>query len=283
MPVGCTSSSCVTTLGGGFSGPNGVAVDGSGNVYVADYNNSAVKEMPAACTSSSCVTTLGGGFSYPAGVAVDGSGNVYVGDLSNATVTEIVRHGVSFPSINVGSSESATLTFTIWSGGAIGTPVVLTQGATGLDFTDAGTGTCTTINGAGHPYNNNATCTVNVTFTPKYPGPRYGAVELTNTSGKVIATAYVYGTGKSSQLVFNAPLTPSTLGGGFSYPNGVAVDGSGNVYVADYYQQCGEGDARRLHVVQLREHAGRRLQRTPLAWRWTAAATSMSPIPTTMR
>jgi hypothetical protein len=65
MPAGCTSSSCVTTLGGGFSYPTGVAVDGSGNVYVADYGNNAVKEMPAGCTSSSCVTTLGGGFSDP--------------------------------------------------------------------------------------------------------------------------------------------------------------------------------------------------------------------------
>ena len=65
MPAGCASSSCVTTLGGGFSDPYGVAVDASGNVYVADYGNSAVKEMPAGCASSSCVTTLGSGFAIP--------------------------------------------------------------------------------------------------------------------------------------------------------------------------------------------------------------------------
>ena len=65
MPAGCASSSCVTTLGGGFNHPFGVAVDGSGNVYVADTGNNAVKEMPAGCASSSCVTTLGGGFSDP--------------------------------------------------------------------------------------------------------------------------------------------------------------------------------------------------------------------------
>ena len=119
----------------------------------------------------------------------------------------------------------------------------------------------------------------------------------------------------------------ATLGGGFSNPSGMAVDGSGNVYVADCGQQCGEGDARRLRLVQLRDnagrrlqpslrrgggrqrqrlcrrhrqqrgegdarrlrlvelrdHAGQRLQHTPTAWRWTAAATSTSPIAATTR
>jgi hypothetical protein len=82
-------SDAIATLGGGFSNPSGVAVDGSGNVYVADYNNSAVKEMPAGCASSSCVTTLGGGFNHPFGVAVDGSGNVYVADTDNNAVKEM--------------------------------------------------------------------------------------------------------------------------------------------------------------------------------------------------
>jgi hypothetical protein len=48
MPPGCGSSSCVTTLGGGFLEPQGVAVDGSGNVYVADTYNNAVKELNVA-------------------------------------------------------------------------------------------------------------------------------------------------------------------------------------------------------------------------------------------
>jgi len=82
-------SYAITALGGGFSSPTGVAVDGSGNVYVADESNSAVKEMPAGCTSSSCVTTLGGGFSQPFGVAVDGSGNIYVADTYNSAVKEM--------------------------------------------------------------------------------------------------------------------------------------------------------------------------------------------------
>jgi len=82
MPPGCVSPSCVTVLGEGLPDPTGLAVDGSGNVYVADSPNfsyaGAVKKMTPNCTSLSCVTALDGGFTSPSGVAVDGSGNIYV-------------------------------------------------------------------------------------------------------------------------------------------------------------------------------------------------------------
>jgi hypothetical protein len=136
IPPGCVTSSCVITLGGGFtffepagvavdgngnvfvadlfgpvyeipasgsvktfnygfSIPQGVAVDGSGNIFVADTGNNAVKEIPAGCTSSSCVKSLGGGFSYPDGVAVDGNGNVFVADTDNNILKEIPSNCVT--------------------------------------------------------------------------------------------------------------------------------------------------------------------------------------------
>src|SRR6202000_1639439 len=101
------------------------------------------------------------------------------------------------------------------------------QGATGLDFADAGTGTCTAATYAAED-----TCTLNVTFTPKFSGVRYGAATLSDGSGAAIATAYVYGTGLGPQVSFS-PGTQTTLGGGFTQPQGIAVDGSGNVFVAD--------------------------------------------------
>jgi sugar lactone lactonase YvrE len=62
-----------------FSGPASTAVDGAGNVYVAEPNNGAIRKI----TASGTVTTLAvpgfGGFSS-AGVAVDNAGNVYVTD-----------------------------------------------------------------------------------------------------------------------------------------------------------------------------------------------------------
>jgi len=234
MPAGCASSSCVTTLGGGFTNPEGVAVDGSGNVYVADLSNSAVKEMPAGCASSGCVTALGGGFSLPSGVAVDGSGNVYVGDYANSAVKEIMTRGVNFLTVPVKTTSAAlTLTFTFNSAGSMGaaTPYqVLTQGATNLDFNPATTQESNACSGT-TAYTASETCTVDVTFTPQRPGARYGAVELLNATGAVIATGYVQGTGVAPQANF-LPGTQSTVGSGLNSPGGIAASGS-NVFIAN--------------------------------------------------
>jgi DNA-binding beta-propeller fold protein YncE len=60
----------VITLGSGFNQPSSVAVDGSGNVFVADTYNNAVKEILAAGHYTT-INTLGSGFNSPTGVAVD--------------------------------------------------------------------------------------------------------------------------------------------------------------------------------------------------------------------
>jgi NHL repeat len=83
-------------IGSGFSHPFSVAVDGSGNVFVADQYHNAVKEIVAVggvVSSSSAVNTIGSGFSVPSGVAVEGSGNVFVADQYHNAVKEIVAVG----------------------------------------------------------------------------------------------------------------------------------------------------------------------------------------------
>jgi DNA-binding beta-propeller fold protein YncE len=68
-----------------ISFPYGVAVDATGNVYVADTNNNAVKVIPA---GGGAVQTLGSGFIQPGGVAVDRNGRLYVIDTNAAWVSE---------------------------------------------------------------------------------------------------------------------------------------------------------------------------------------------------
>jgi len=177
---------------------------------------------------------------------------------ATATVNLVVNSAVAasasapaatgFGSVPVASpSSSQSLTFTFLTPGVIGTPVVVTEGAPGLDFADITTGTCDT-NGTSYVYSAGNTCTVNLIFTPRYPGTRLGAVLLEDGSGNVLATAYVYGTGTGPELNFLPGLETFvvTSGNGIANPQGLALDGYGNLYTADYtnhavYQTTPEG------------------------------------------
>jgi len=137
-----------------------------------------------------------------------------------------------------GPRATATLTFTFTSGGSLGgPPAVLTLGAPGLDFTDAGTGSLT-VNGA-HAYRAGDTGTVDVVFRPTLPGSRSGAVVLWDRTGAVVATTYLQGLGSGPQVVFQpwtatpVPLPSVSSSDAPPTPTGVAVDGAGHIYVAD--------------------------------------------------
>ncbi|MGB6686400.1 MAG: chitobiase/beta-hexosaminidase C-terminal domain-containing protein [Terracidiphilus sp.] len=84
------------TIGSGFGDPDGLAVDGAGNVYVSDIGFSYVgletepwvispgvyKETLRA-DGSYVQTSIGTNWVGPAGIAVDGNGNVFVADSGN--------------------------------------------------------------------------------------------------------------------------------------------------------------------------------------------------------
>jgi hypothetical protein len=223
-------------LGGSAYSQTITAVGGTASYTYAVTNGSLPIGMtlsPAGLLSGSPMAA--GNFSFTVSATDSSTGTgPFTGSqaysLSVAAPTVNLAPSGSFGSVNVGSVSSSptTLTFTFYSGVTLGSAAVLTQGAAGLDFTDAGGDTCT----AGTAYNAGGTCTVNVNFKPTAPGVRYGAAELLDLSGNVLATGYVQGIGVGPQVNF-MPGTQSTLGTGFAYPEGVAVDGSGNVFVVD--------------------------------------------------
>jgi len=74
-----------------FFYPQAVAVDSSGNVYVADMNNNQIRKI----SSAGVVTTFASDIPQPAGVAVDTHGNVYVADPDYLRILKITGAGVA--------------------------------------------------------------------------------------------------------------------------------------------------------------------------------------------
>jgi sugar lactone lactonase YvrE len=225
-----TGNSYARTTVASPSGAFDVGVDGSGNLYVTDETDSLVyKETLSGGTYTQSV--LLGGLTYPIGIAVSANGNVYIANTYGNQVLGL-KPEVNLGSVNVASTTGAvSIAFTFDSGGTGVSEAVSTQGAPGLDFSDAGTGSCDT-NGASHAYAIGETCTVDVTFTPTLASIRYGAAVLKNSSGVVIATGYVSGAGLGPQVNF-LPGTLSVVASGLSLIYGATVDASGNVYIVE--------------------------------------------------
>jgi len=122
-----------------------------------------------------------------------------------------------------------TLNYNVLSNGVIGAMNVVTQGAPNLDFTVASS-TCTGSVYAG------STCAVNVTFAPRMPGLRMGAVQLLYTYQQirnVLASTPVYGDGQGPAIAFGLGVQTSLYPYGGISSSAVAVDGAGDVFIAD--------------------------------------------------
>ncbi len=127
------------------------------------------------------------------------------------------------------TSPTQTATLTLVSSGTLSSIAVSTQGVQNLDFKVVSGGTCAT----GTTYLAGQSCTVNFSFTPTHPGPRYGAVTLTASSGTVLATYFMQGTGIGPQVNFLPGKLVAIPVSNLVSPSAIAVDAAGNLYIAE--------------------------------------------------
>ncbi len=236
----------------GFRFPYGIAVDLTGNVYVADASNHKIRRI----TSAGVVTTLAGagsagyidgpgtaaGFNEPRGITIDFGGSVIVADIKNHRIRRVTPAGVVTTLAGVISAADGNVTVANFN-----TPFGVAVDTDGNVFVAdhenrkirkiSPVGTVTTFAGSGFSESTDGTGTTASFKSPT--GIAVGAdrslyiVDRMSHSIRKISPAGVVTTlaGSGSQ--------GSTDGAGaaarFNYPFGVAVDNSENVYVADTY------------------------------------------------
>jgi uncharacterized repeat protein (TIGR03803 family) len=246
---GTDTTDGVPAVTASLGGVTGVAVDLSGNLYVADPTHHRVRRIDA---HSGVITTMAGndspGYSGdggpavgamlndPTGVAVDVGGNVYIADTgnqairridTNGTITTIVGTGTAAYTGDGGPAVAATLHAPRGIFVDVSGMLLIADSDNHVIRRVAPDGTISTILGTGQPgsgFGGSAPVQLN--------GPAGVAADR---SGNV----YIADTGNNRVLQMDAkgvvrPVTFLSSGSQFlAEPNGVAVDANGLVYVAD--------------------------------------------------
>ena len=267
-----TSSGVVTTLAGlaGSSGstdgtgsaarfhsPTSVAVDTAGNVFVADTTNQTIRKV----TSAGVVTTLAGSagssgsddgtgsaarFNSPQGVSVNSAGNVFVADRLNHTIRRVTSAGVVTTLAGLAGSSGST--DGTGSAARFNSPRSTAVDSSGNVFVADATnhtirkvtsaGVVTTLAGsAGSSGSADGTGSAARFYLPQgvavdSAGNVFVGDSFNYTIRKVTSAGVVTTLAGSAGNFGSADGTGSAARIG--QPMGVAVDGAGNVFVADF-------------------------------------------------
>ncbi|MGD0668821.1 MAG: hypothetical protein ABSB23_14775 [Bryobacteraceae bacterium] len=197
--------------------PGGVAVDHSGNVYIADTADSSIREVGTNGVINTIAGTGFGGYGGDTGLAagstllqpqdvfVDGSGNVYIADTGNAAIREI-------------TASTGIINFIAGLCTPTGTTIACSIGY-------SGDGGLATNAGLIEPYAVAVDSSGNVYIAE----PTDGRIREVSTIKSNIDINTIVGNGTLGFSGDGATATAAEL----NRPTGVAVDTAGHIYIAD--------------------------------------------------
>jgi hypothetical protein len=216
--------------------PLGVAVDGAGNLLIADTFNQRIRVVAEstgtfygqAMTAGDIYTVAGTGtvgysgdgrpatqakLNYPHGVAVDGAGNLVIADTDSRRIRVVAESSGAF----YGKTMTAGDIYTVAGGG----PGFAGDGRPATHAT-LGAPPAVTLDGAG-----------NLVIADQGDNRVRVVAEGTGTFyGRAMAARHIYtvaGTGRAGSSGNGGPATSARL----NSPSGAAVDGAGNLLIAD--------------------------------------------------
>jgi sugar lactone lactonase YvrE len=213
--------------------PSGLAVDGAGNLFVADMNSEDILRFDA---KTSALATAATGLSAPGDMSFDRDGNLYVAEQGANRIVKFASMGAAASTLTItppaalapppaprvcpptapfdfcdqpvgGSTSAQSFTLTNNAAAAVTGIAISFTGADPGDF-QASSNTCGTSLGAG------ASCTINVDFAPTASGSRSATLSVTDSAADS-ASSVVTGTGDDYQLILNgSPQQQSVIQGG---------------------------------------------------------------------
>jgi sugar lactone lactonase YvrE len=256
--AGVLGSLDATASAARFRLPQGLGIDTGGNLFLADTANSTIRKIsPAAVVSTFAGTASTGStdatgsnarFYWPSGVALDYSGNAYVADTANHTIRKVTAAGMvttlaglaATPGTNDGPASNAR--FAAPQGVAVDSSgnVYVADTANHLIRKINSIGTVTTIAGGTNGWSDGTGLSAEFSSPQALAVDTSGNIFVADTgnhvirkiaSGGIVST--IAGLPGSSGNIDGTGDNTGTNMARFNSPGGIAIDGSGNLFVAD--------------------------------------------------